>query len=352
MVPQDSHGRPGQASFMGGMAGESSGRRVKEMKKNPRMVLFMVMFLLGVCIDNVFAAQYLLVKGDLHRHSSFSHDSETPIEQVIAWSEETGYDFITLTEHNTLRHLKKDWSTPDLLVISGYELTTTGGHFNIFGLRDFSKKSAFYDRETLADYLSYLKGLGGLVQVDHPNDAVYPTRFGYELPLDMIEVVNGHWDEDDARTLADFQELLESDRRLTATLGTDAHNNHPSRRGANNVYVTEVSEKGVLEALEAGHSYITLDIDGPIVRFYSGDAIMGDAIRFRSGVSVTLEIEQLQGTATLKVYDQSGLRQDDIPVNGPSFSLDIPVNAPGFVRVEIWGNDGKPVVITNPLFFT
>src|SRR5690625_2764993 len=89
------------------------------------MILF-VCLLVFVFALQVSAGEkdLFILKGDLHVHSDFSHDSDIPVDQVVRESGIAGYDFIALTEHNTTRHMLEDHSTEDVLVISGYEHTT------------------------------------------------------------------------------------------------------------------------------------------------------------------------------------------------------------------------------------
>ena len=179
------------------------------MPVNTRPLLACLLFVLPAC-----AQEYIALKGDLHCHSSFSPDSNVPVEEVIAAYTQAGYDFIALTEHNQIKHLRKDWSTDELMVLPGYELTLSAGHYNVFGIREFQRKFDMNKAE-LAEYFVYLKGLGALIQLDHPNAHPYASRYGYDLDIDMVEVINGNITADDLQTLGgqDQRRVARSERR-------------------------------------------------------------------------------------------------------------------------------------------
>jgi hypothetical protein len=73
------------------------------------------------------------LKGSTHVHARASGDSSEPVDGVIAWYEDRGYDFIVLTDHNRVSELDAATDTTGevtlrdpragLIVFSGIELT-------------------------------------------------------------------------------------------------------------------------------------------------------------------------------------------------------------------------------------
>lgn len=329
------------------------------MLLNIKLRHFGLLFLLatvvfgGVSNSKAAEPELLVLKGDLHCHSSFSHDSKVPVEQVIAESAIAGYDFITLTEHNTLLHLKKDHSTKDLLVISGYELTITPiGHFNIFGLRDFTKKSAIYNRNDMVEYLAYLKGLGGVIQLNHPNDNTYYSRFGYDYDISFLEILNGSFHEDDHQTLKDYQRLLCEGRKLIATGGTDAHKNHTVRKVFNNVFATERTEEAILAGLTAGRNYVTVEADGPKIFLSCGDTIMGGTVTYHEGQTVSINIKNIAPGTIIKVYTSNGLEvvEKYSEANERPYIKEVSTKGIRFCRVELWFDEKNICAYSNPIY--
>lgn|SRR5690554_246347 len=311
-----------------------------------------MVILLTVALTASAHSPYFILKGDLHVHSDFSHDSDVPVEQVVEESRIAGYDFISLTEHNTTRHMMADHSTDELLVISGYEHTTPAAHINIFGLRDIPRKSSIYTKEEMEAYLEPLRERGGIFQLDHPNDKLYYSRFGYDLDFHFIEILNGVWREDDHQTLLDWQQLLVEGRKIVATGGTDAHRNHTVRRVFNNVFVTERSEEAILEAFLAGRNYVTTSADGPEIHMTVGDVVMGGTVTYEPGQTIEIAINNIAPQTIVRVYSDRGLELDDTfsgKRNG-SYMIEMGTAGKRFIRLELWSSEDMICAYTNPIY--
>lgn len=296
------------------------------------------------------AGEYFLLIGDLHVHSEASHDSEVPTEQVVRESGLAGYDFIALTEHNTTRHMNQDWSTDEVLVLYGYEHTTPAAHVNIFGLRFIPRKSAIYSLEEMEEYLAPLREQGAVIQLNHPNDPLYYSRFGYEMEMDLLEVWNGKWREDDLKTLQDWHQMMVEGRYIPATTGTDAHANHLKRSSFNNVYVTEKSQAAILEALKAGRNFITGRPDGAQIWMECDGVIMGGTVPYREGQSMQIRITNVDPGMILRVYSDKGLHLERVHEQGGSFNLQLDTSLVKFFRVELWSSAEVIYGFSNPIF--
>jgi hypothetical protein len=315
-------------------------------------LLTICVVLLGALSSSALAetGEYFLVTGDLHVHSEFSHDSDVPTDQVVRESGIAGYDFISLTEHNTTRQMNKDWSTDEVLVISGYEHTTPAAHVNIFGLRFIPRKSAIYTLEEMEDYLAPLREQGAVIQLNHPNDPLYYSRFGYDLEMDLLEVWNGVWREDDHKTLQDWHQMMVEGRYIPATTGTDAHANHLKRRSFNNVYVTERSEEAILAALKAGRNFISARPDGAQIWMECDGEIMGGTVPYRPGQTVQIRITSVEPGMILRVYTDRGLYLEDVHEVGGGYTLQLSTSSAKFFRVELWSNAEAIYAFSNPIF--
>ncbi len=318
-----------------------------------RLLLAAVLVIIGVSSSLAAKPELLILKGDLHCHSSFSHDSVIPVEQVIAESIIAGYDFIALTEHNTLLHLQKDHSTKDLLVISGYELTVTPiAHFNIFGLRNFIKKSAIYTKKDMDEYLAYFKELGGIIQLNHPNADTFYSRFGYEYDINFLEILNDNFRKDDRQTLTDYQNLLCEGRKLIATGGTDVHKNHTVRKVFNNVLVTERTEKAILAGLTAGRNYVTVNADGPIISLTCGNILMGGTVTYQEGQTIAISVKNITPGTIVKVYTSKGLEATETysATNESPYIREVSAKGIKFCRVELWFDSENVCAYSNPIY--
>ena len=72
--------------------------------------------------------------GDLHVHTLHSDGSVSAAAAARA-AREAGLDFIAITDHNNTTHQLETTDAPGLLAITGEEVTTPGGHANVWGLR-------------------------------------------------------------------------------------------------------------------------------------------------------------------------------------------------------------------------
>lgn len=320
------------------------------MKRSIGVLIFCLVLVSFAGLVDAAHEGYFILIGDLHCHSDFSHDSEVPIEQVVAESVIAGYDFISITDHNTVRHMTQDYSTDDILVMSGYEHTTPAAHVNIFGLRYLPRKSAIYTLEAMEEYLQPLREQGAYIQLDHPNDNLYYSRFGYDMEMDFLEVWNGVWREDDHKTLNDWHDMIVAGRYIPATGGSDAHGNHARRNVFNHVYVQEKSEGAILEALAAGRNFVTRYVDSPVISMECGGEIMGGTAIYRDGQTMTININNVRPGLTLKVYSNHGLHFEDVHKLGGAYKITLDTVAADFFRVELWANDTTIEAFSNPIF--
>ncbi|MHC1692015.1 MAG: CehA/McbA family metallohydrolase [Sphaerochaetaceae bacterium] len=297
-----------------------------------------------------------ILTGDLHCHSEESNGSGIPTSRVLSESIKVGYDFIALTDHDTLAQNQLDWSTSSLLVLSGMELGTDLGHFNIFGLTEPpNRQSTFATAAVLNTYIDYLHSLGALIQHNHPNRNLdVNVSFSYDLNTDFVEILNKSLNEEDKRTLQrDFHGMLAAGKKFVATAGSDAHKDYDNRHEFNNVWVSERSEVAVLYALKQGHSYITTAVDGPVISLTCDEAIMGDSVIFYGGQIVNIMITGLMEGSLVRVFDINGLCAET-GTTGSSYQYDLDTESDmGFVRVEVWSPDGNSIIaFSNPLYIT
>lgn len=295
--------------------------------------------------------QKTLLKGDLHCHSSYSHDGVYTIPEVAEFSKQSGFDFIAITDHNTKNHFRDTYTDDALILIPGYELTLaqTVGHLNILGTTDFEVKSSMQKLTAISEYTQDILEKGGRVQVNHPMNPTYYWGKGFDFPWSYFELWNGKFDSEELDTLAWWQEQLVSGKKVVITGGTDAHKQKEKRTPANCVYAEERSQEGILNAIDKGNLYIAKYADGPHVELWSGDKIMGDSVALTEGAKANLKITSLPKEETVvKIYTNEGLSQQE-KVSSESFEIEIPLQSKGFYRVEIWQGE-ELLAVTNPLY--
>ncbi len=298
--------------------------------------------------------------GDLHVHTTYSHDSWDPIaddEESEPWTlghsvanqfaiaASRGLDFLAITDHNDIRaQTDPGYGSMGVLPIDGYENSLSGhaqmlgaascyapdGPFEgVQGCNDWEDRSAARV-EAMADAL---RADGGVFQVNHPaGDSVdFPHDadwgYGHEVVPDTVEVWNiqSLWQPpfpssnsiDDA--IAYWEGFLNMGHRVAATGGSDNHwVSTTAVQGVGQpttwVYVAERSRDAILEGLRLGRT--TISWQPPA---YGGPRLMLEADADGDG-----EFESMVG--------------DEVPV-GATVRATV-ADAPAAARIEIFTNEG------------
>ncbi len=139
-------------------------------------------------------------KGNLHTHSLVSDGDAHPLE-VYGWYRDRGYQFVTLTDHNTrvepkvYAHLER----PGFKILAGEEVTMKGAgkevHVNALCTRERIGGGKFAtQKEALQWAIPRIQEQGGVALINHPNfdwalseDDVFEGR---QAPL--LEIYSGH----------------------------------------------------------------------------------------------------------------------------------------------------------------
>jgi len=119
-----------------------------------------------VRFPNPFHARGEWFKGNLHTHTTGSDGVLSPEETVQRYAE-AGYDFLAITDHNTLTRL--DLQNPPLLLVPGEEANLVrneaGGdhHLVLVGIEDHCDQ-----RESIPALAEQVRAMGGLLILAHP----------------------------------------------------------------------------------------------------------------------------------------------------------------------------------------
>ena len=160
-------------------------------------------------------AQQKWYKGNTHSHTTFS-DGDTPVQEVVQWYHDHGYNFLSITDHNKTifpgEHINLDGFRDDFILIIGNEITSSV-HFTALGVNNnFNVKSIVEDFKEgkLKGYelpepdstkvghsqvlINGMLDEGALVFINHPN---FSTGISGEEMLKLkgaaaIELFNAH----------------------------------------------------------------------------------------------------------------------------------------------------------------
>ncbi len=231
-------------------------------------------------------------RGDLHGHTYHS-DGHWEADGLVGFAREHRLDFVTLTDHNTVAGLPQmdSLSSPDLLTMGGFELTTFYGHALALGLRRCIDWRVQPGVRTMTDIRAEVEAAGGLFVIAHPACPGDPYCTGchweYQdmMPgsAQLVEICNEHYGSgsNNEGAVELWYQWLNQGHHLCATAGTDIHGpTDPALEFLFNVvYAQELSEAAILDGVRHGHSYLS---SGPQLEFTgkspSGTAMMGDTL--------------------------------------------------------------------------
>lgn len=208
-------------------------------------------------------------KGDLHGHTLHS-DGILSVAEYLELALERGYDFVALTDHNTVSGLAElERRAGDAItVIGGVELTTYYGHALALGTREWTEWRV-RDGETMSGRAQSLMKAGQVFIIAHPKSEGHPFCTGcrwayadlFPGPARYVEVWNGRWTDhpENEQAVALFYHWLNKGYRMVATAGTDTHMRfgRRDRIAANFVFAQDNTEKDILAAVGRGQCYIS-----------------------------------------------------------------------------------------------
>lgn len=193
-----------------------------------------------------------MLKADLHVHTSYSMDCNTPLEKVIECCLRKGVNCVAIADHGTAAGGLKLKELAPFTVIVAEEILTPHGEIMGMFLEE-TIPSGLSVEQTLAS----IKAQGGLVCLPHPFDAFRSSALDNRVieriadQVDIIEVFNAR---------SPWPRLLRSSAKadsfadkfgLAKSAGSDAH--IPAEIGNTYVEMPEFNDKdGFLRSLKQG----------------------------------------------------------------------------------------------------
>jgi hypothetical protein len=301
-----------------------------------------------------------LFKGDLHAHTLASDGLLTAAElgQVAL---RHGLDFLAITDHNQMVTADALPVVPGLTLIPGVEWTHYRGHAHFLGVdKPYDPPFATNTLEEVRFRFESARQRGALITINHPREGVLGFSFPLDaLPFDCLEVWNGPMRESNLHALALWQSLLEAGNKVPICGGSDFHREGPFQflgGPTTCVFAMSSGPSDILDALRAGHAYITFAPDGPSVVLRAGEAIMGDSVPWPEVSELHIAVRGLRAGDILRVVTAQGSQSLlEAPAAG-RFSIAYPVQGPGFARVEVLraflpGIPKIPALVSNPIYF-
>lgn len=306
-------------------------------------------------------------RGDLHAHSTHS-DAHWDVAGLVAYARRHQLDFATLSDHNTVAGLPAMFAAADdsLLTMGGMELTTFWGHALVLGIHHWINWQLETGKHSMAHIQQEVAAQGGTFIIAHPGSVgdPYCTGCQWEYPELMpgsarcVEVWNGEW-VSDANNEASFQlacQWMNQGYRMALTAGTDNHGDRPNERPypSSVVYAQELSERGILAAVQAGHLYLSR---GPRLQLEAGlqdqHAMMGDVVYASEGsaIQVNASWEDCSPGAQAEWIVDGRIERRFQPDRAGSQQWNLPGGKTHWALFALRDAQGNMLALTNPIYF-
>jgi hypothetical protein len=312
-------------------------------------------------------------RGDLHSHS-FHSDGRWTIKAMFESAGSNNLDFLAITDHNTISNRREIEDQirnyENFLLIRGEEVTTYGGHINVWGLAsgdwvDFRVLPGF--RSSASQILDESHKLGALASVNHPTMSCSGCGWSYGdgwEDFDSVEIWNAKWDEGDESALKIWDRLLQQGKTLTALGSSDSHlppyepSTYPTNldMGEPTLFVgaKKLALRDILDAIKLGRVFVA-ENSREFVDFTAGNTTaMGDKIAI-------VRNQRLKFRAVLKGFPArsicriiSGgnvLKEWVISSDNSAFTYTTAPKLDGYVRIEIRAQSGRMLAFTNPIYY-
>jgi len=164
-----------------------------------------------------------LLKADLHIHTKYSLDCNTPLEQIISRCEEVGINCIAISDHGTIEGALKMVDIAPFPVIVAEEILTT--HGEIMGM---FLKEGIPNGISAEETISRIRAQGGLVNIPHPFSTLRASALSSEIleelvtqgQIDLVEVFNAR---SILRRSSARAQIFAQKYGIPAGAGSDAH---------------------------------------------------------------------------------------------------------------------------------
>src|SRR3954447_23190515 len=250
-----------------------------------RRILACCLLVLGLAAPPAFAGEW--IAGDLHVHTTYSHDSYggpsddntgpedfytfgQTVTEDFAIAAARGLDFLAITDHNDIRsQTDPGFGFGGVLGIPAYE-NSLHGHGQMLGARKLYDNGDSSPAAVRAMEES-LHADGGLLQANHPTDPLWAYDYS-DVPVDTVEAWNLPWfyqppfpaSGDHDAALRFWTADLDRGAHVGATGGSDSHwKSTVAGQGPGQpttwVYAADRSVSGVLAGLRNAHTFVSAE---------------------------------------------------------------------------------------------
>jgi predicted metal-dependent phosphoesterase TrpH len=188
----------------------------------------------------------MLIRADLHVHTTFSSDSLITPKDLVYYAKKRGLNAVAVTDHNYLAGAYKIAKETDFLIIPGMEVSSSDGHIVALNVPELIPRGF-----SAAETVDRIHRAGGVAIACHPY--VYfkgCLRENVSDAFDAIEVIN-------ARAFpfkVSFKKAEAAAQRfgLSRVAGTDAHYGPQIGYGYTEIEAEAATVEAIAKAIVAG----------------------------------------------------------------------------------------------------
>ena len=243
-------------------------------------------------------------------------------------------------------------------MIPGSEWTHYKGHANVIGLKmGVADPFIHNDTESLKALFNDIDIRGGFVSINHPFCNHCPWKWGMnDFKYQCVEIWNGGATPEANRKALDWwKNQLNVGRKLNVIGGSDFHKVEFARnlgQPVTCIWTYQTNEKGILNAIKNGNSYISYSTGGPSILIQSGESIQGDVAEDKN---VNIKLSNLKARSIVHLIGENDTEKLEIEKDYEVYSITREVNNSKYIRVEIYNELSEylnmPISLSNPLYF-
>lgn len=319
-------------------------------------------------------------KGDFHTHTRLSDGKETTVH-AMEKAEKMGMDFYVPTEHNLMH---TGWCDTKVCVLPGIEITTEGGHFNLFGINEMPENLLDIVRTNgtpqvekyVEEIIKKANEKGWIVSLNHPFLTVWKWLYG-KTSLDdfqCVEIINDPTYQDaptsNEKSIRFLDTLWMDGHKIWGVGGSDSHNleeeryegaDLPSIPGdpATYVFCEELSPENLMKQVRKGHICVTryCEIKPQICvgakEYLPGDEIKTDSERtLLSYEAEVVGLSEMPDVFVIKNGEKQQVKVQQEPSGNYYIKEEIEMDSStwNWVRLEVRGKQGEFLAYTNPVW--
>lgn len=188
----------------------------------------------------------MLIKADLHVHTTYSKDSLITPKDLIYYAKKRGLNACAITDHNYLDGAYKIAKETDFLIIPGMEVSSADGHIVALNVHELIPKGL-----SAVETVNLIHKAGGVAIACHPYVFFKGCLKGKVCEtFDAIEVINARAFpfKSSMKKAEDAAERF----NLSRVAGTDAHYGPQIGYGYTEIDATEPSVDAIANAIITG----------------------------------------------------------------------------------------------------